>query len=206
VGIARELGHLKRVGNISVDGTKIKADAGKHKAVSYEYAKKQLEVLEGEVKELMAKAEEADSKPLEEGMTIPEEIGRRQERLEAAKREIEARYEEVREGERQEPEVYCAVGKQSHHRSVADLEKKEEGERNGGVPAVFTEGLGEVCPSWDTGKQAGERAYWAHSRLIGEAIWAGPQNPCRFLPNPHKLLLCFEPAGVSGAWAYDTVR
>ncbi|MDR1902851.1 MAG: transposase [Treponema sp.] len=42
--IAQELGHLKRVGNISVDGTKIKADAGKHKAVSYEYAKKQLGV------------------------------------------------------------------------------------------------------------------------------------------------------------------
>jgi hypothetical protein len=60
---------LKKLGNISVDGTKIQANASKHKAVSYEYAKKQLEVLEGEVKELIAKAEEADSKAGRKGKT-----------------------------------------------------------------------------------------------------------------------------------------
>ncbi|MDR1931057.1 MAG: transposase, partial [Treponema sp.] len=38
LGIAQETGHLKKLGNISVDGTKIKANASKHKAVSYEYA------------------------------------------------------------------------------------------------------------------------------------------------------------------------
>ncbi|MDR1905273.1 MAG: hypothetical protein LBQ88_23705 [Treponema sp.] len=43
LGIAQETGHIKKLGNISVDGTKIKADAGKHKAVSYENAKKQME-------------------------------------------------------------------------------------------------------------------------------------------------------------------
>ncbi|MDR1901992.1 MAG: transposase [Treponema sp.] len=112
LGIAQETGHLKKLGNISVDGTKIKTNAGKHKAVSYEYAKKQLEVLEGEVKELIAKAEEADSKPLEEGLPIAEEIGGRkgrQEKLEAAKREIEARYEEVRKGEQAAYEAKMAA-------------------------------------------------------------------------------------------------
>ncbi|MDR1903096.1 MAG: transposase, partial [Treponema sp.] len=38
---------------------------------------------------------------------------------------VQAVERENEKGERQGPEVYCAVGKQSHHRSVADLEKRE---------------------------------------------------------------------------------
>jgi hypothetical protein len=104
LGIAQELGHLKRKGDISVDGTKVKANASKHKAVSYEYAKKQIAELEGEVKELVEKAETADCVPLQEGLKIAEEIELREERkgkLEEAKREIEARYEEVKKGEQE---------------------------------------------------------------------------------------------------------
>jgi hypothetical protein len=87
-----------------------------------------LAVLEGEVKELMEKAEEADRKPLEEGLTIPDEIGRRQERkekLEAAKREIEARYEEVREGEQA-----------AYEAKLAERAAKEQrtGKKTGGKP------------------------------------------------------------------------
>jgi hypothetical protein len=51
------------------------------------------------VEELMAKAEEADSRPLEEGLKIPEEIKLREDRkaaLEKAKQEMEARYEEAK--------------------------------------------------------------------------------------------------------------
>jgi hypothetical protein len=50
LGIAQETGHIKKLGNISVDGRKIKANAGKHKAVSYEYAKKQIEARYEEVR------------------------------------------------------------------------------------------------------------------------------------------------------------
>ena len=85
-----------RVGQltVAVDGTKVLANASKHGAVSYAHAGKTITQLEGEVKELLAKAEQADSTALKDGLTIPEEIQRRQERkakLAAARAEIEAR-------------------------------------------------------------------------------------------------------------------
>jgi transposase len=88
--------HLLRVGDltVSVDGTKVLASASKHAAVSYQHAGKTLEQLELEIKQLVEKAEQADSTPLQDGLSIPEEITRRQERkarLEQARAEIEAR-------------------------------------------------------------------------------------------------------------------
>jgi transposase len=79
---------------VAVDGTKVLANASKHAAVSYEHAGKTIQQLDGEVKELLAKAEQADRTPLEEGLTIPQEVQRRQERkakLAVARAEIEAR-------------------------------------------------------------------------------------------------------------------
>jgi transposase len=99
--MAQEMGYLKKVGNISVDGTKIHANASKHSAVSYKRAAEKIAEAEEEVAGLLAKAEEADSEPLEEGLTIPEEIKVREEReaaLEGAKREMEKRYEEAKRG------------------------------------------------------------------------------------------------------------
>jgi transposase len=96
--MAQGMGHLKKVGGISVDGTKIHANANKHSAVSYKRATEMIAEIEKEVCELIAKAEEADSKPLEAGLSIPEEIRRREDRkakLEEAKKEMEARYQEA---------------------------------------------------------------------------------------------------------------
>lgn len=79
---------------VAVDGTKLLANASKHSAVSYERAGRMIKQLELEVKQLLLKAEQADSTPLQEGLTIPREIVRRQERkaaLEKARAEIEAR-------------------------------------------------------------------------------------------------------------------
>ncbi|MDR2070395.1 MAG: transposase, partial [Treponema sp.] len=108
--MAQEMGYLKKVGNISVDGTKIHANASKHSAVSYKRAAQMIEETEQEVARLIQKAEEADSRPLEEGLTIPEEIKRGEERkaaLEEAKREMEKRYEEAK----REREGACAEEK-----------------------------------------------------------------------------------------------
>jgi len=93
--LAQELKVLQ-VGQITVavDGTRVLANASRHSAVSYERAGQMIEQLELEVKQLLAKAEQADSTPLQEGLTIPGEIARRQERqaaLEKARAEIEAR-------------------------------------------------------------------------------------------------------------------
>ncbi len=93
---------LLKIGNVSLDGSKFKANASKHKALSYGHAKK-LEVLfKAEVEQLMKMAEQADCKPLPEGLDVPAEIARREDRLAAiaaAKVEIEARAKLRHDGE-----------------------------------------------------------------------------------------------------------
>jgi transposase len=77
--LAQAMGLLE-LGNISIDGTKIHADASKSKAVSY---KRLLEIelfLQAEINELFALAETADS-ALPEAMNLPDELARREDRL-----------------------------------------------------------------------------------------------------------------------------
>jgi len=91
--IAGQAGVLK-LGTVSLDGTKVKANASKHKALSYAHACKLEEQLKAEVAELLRQAEAADQADLPDGMSIPEELSRRTERLKAiadAKAEIERR-------------------------------------------------------------------------------------------------------------------
>jgi len=93
LGIAREMKLLK-LGSIALDGTKIKANASRHSALSHGRAVQLEEQLQTEVRELLARAEAADGEPLPEGLNIPEELLLRQARLEAiraAKAEIERR-------------------------------------------------------------------------------------------------------------------
>ena len=94
--IAKEMGLLK-VGKVSLDGTKIKANASKHRALSWGYACKLEKQLQAEVDELMRLAQKADSSEIPDEMNIPQELLRRQDRLEAiaeAKKKIEQRADE----------------------------------------------------------------------------------------------------------------
>ncbi len=77
-----------KVGNITVaiDGTKILANASKHSAMSHGHLEKQMDLAEEQIAQLMAKAEDADSTPLEDGLSIPDEIKRREDRIEKLKK------------------------------------------------------------------------------------------------------------------------
>jgi transposase len=91
--VGRDLGLLK-LGSVSLDGTKVKANASKHKALSWAYACKLEARFESEVKELMRLADEADAADLPDGFSIPEELSIREKRLAAirdAKQKIEER-------------------------------------------------------------------------------------------------------------------
>ena len=91
--IAHEMEVLK-LGAVSLDGTKVKANASKHKALSYEHANKLEAQIKAEVAELLKKADTADRADIPDGMSIPEELERRTDRLTAiaaAKVEIERR-------------------------------------------------------------------------------------------------------------------
>ena len=94
--IAGEMG-VKKIGKVSVDGTKIKANASKHKALSWAYANKLEEQLKEEIAQLIRKGQEADSDNSNDGMKVPEEIAIRQKRLiaiDAAKEKIRERVKE----------------------------------------------------------------------------------------------------------------
>ena len=102
--IARTLGVLN-LGNIALDGSKLKANASRHSALSYGHIKKLEEQLKGEVEKLMKLAEAADNEKIPDGMNLPDEIARREDRIKAiaeAKTKIEGRAKERFEQEKTE--------------------------------------------------------------------------------------------------------
>jgi transposase len=100
--LARELG-APRVGRVALDGSKIKANASKHKAMSYGRMREKQRQLRDEVAQLLAQAEAADAAddeeygPDQQGDELPAELQRRESRLtriREAKRALEARAKE----------------------------------------------------------------------------------------------------------------
>jgi transposase len=111
LAVAREMGVLQ-MGTVALDGTKIHANASRHSALSYEHAGKIEAQLKAEVAELLAKAEAADRSDLPDGLSIPDELGRREERLAKlaeARATIEARARERFEREQAEHEAKLAA-------------------------------------------------------------------------------------------------
>lgn len=103
--VAKVMG-LLQLGHVSLDGTKIKANASKHKALSWGYANRLEEQLRREVQELLRLADQADADDAPE-FDIPDELARREDRLaaiERAKAEIARRAQEHFEVEQAEYE------------------------------------------------------------------------------------------------------
>jgi transposase len=105
--IALEAGVMK-LGRVALDGTKVKANASKHKAMSYDRMKEKERQIRAEVKELLAQAEAADAAEDEQygtdqhGEELPEELQRRESRLKKirqAKRALEERARQKAEAE-----------------------------------------------------------------------------------------------------------
>jgi transposase len=109
--LAREMGML-RMGTVALDGTKIHANASRHSALSHEHAGKIEAQLKAEVAELLARAEAADQADVPDGMSIPEELARREQRLAKlaqARAKIEARAKERFEREAAEHKAKLAA-------------------------------------------------------------------------------------------------
>lgn len=103
--------NLVKVGQISLDGTKVKANASKHKALSHGHIEKLEGQLREEVQALLKRALEADQEELADGIDLPEEIARREDRLKAleeAKAKIAERVKERDEQARKEYEEKVA--------------------------------------------------------------------------------------------------
>jgi transposase len=98
VRLAREMG-LVKLGTIAVDGTKVKANASRHKAMSYGHMLKAEAELKAQIEALLNKARAADeAEKNEPELDIPAEIARRQDRLDAiaaARARLEQRQREA---------------------------------------------------------------------------------------------------------------
>ena len=102
--MAREMKLLK-LGTVCLDGTKIRANAARHSALSHGHIEKLEAQLNLEVQALLALAEQADQANVPDGMSLPEELKRREDRLAAlaaAKTKLAARAQARYERERAE--------------------------------------------------------------------------------------------------------
>ena len=116
---------LTQVGTVSVDGTKIQANASKHAAVSYQRAGEMIAQLELEVQELMERAEQAQARETQETLDLPAELVRREERvaaLQQARQVIEERAREMAAAQQPEYEAKAAARQQQR-----DAGKKPRG-------------------------------------------------------------------------------
>ncbi len=109
--IALEAGAMK-VGRVALDGTKVKANASKHKAMSYDRMMEKEKDIRAQVKELMAQAEAADAAEDalhgrdKRGDELPAELARRETRLKRireAKKAVEERAREKAAAEGGDP-------------------------------------------------------------------------------------------------------
>lgn len=102
--IGKELGIVK-LGNIYIDGTKVQANASRHKAMSYEYIQKLEKQLEEEIETLLSLAIAKDESEKDLDLNIPEEIKRREDRLakiQEAKKVVEQRASDRYQKEKEE--------------------------------------------------------------------------------------------------------
>src|SRR6185437_13379458 len=120
---------LVKLGHMALDGAKIKANASKHKAMSYERMKKREAELEAEVDRWLAAAEAADAEEDElygqkRGDEMPDWVADKQRRLEKirdAKAELEA-------------QAKAAAAEETRRREEAEKKRIAEGRKKNGKP------------------------------------------------------------------------
>src|SRR5277367_4689228 len=135
--VAGELGMVK-LGNLSTDGTKMRANASRHKAMSYGYMNKEINRLETEIDQLLKHAEELDAEQdaalgSRRGDELPDELKRREQRLakiKEAKARLEAKAlakaEEEQRRRDQEQAKREAEGRQRRGKEPAPVDSNPE--------------------------------------------------------------------------------
>ena len=125
--IGKELG-LVKLGNIYIDGTKVQANASRHKAMSYEYIQKLEKQLEEEIDKLLDLAASQDEIEKGSDLDIPEELKLRKDRLskiQEAKRVVEQRASERYQKEKEEYDAKMEQRKQNKEKTGKNPRGKE---------------------------------------------------------------------------------
>ena len=175
---------LVKLGHISIDGTKVKANASKHKAMSYERMSETEKKLEDEVARLLAEAERVDAEEDalhgkgKRGDELPKELKRREDRLVKIREAKAALEREAREkAEAKAAEVAEKLAERA--REEADTGKKARGpepkapdpDQSAPEPKAqrnFTDPESRIMPD-GANKGAFVQAYNAQIAVDGEA-------------------------------------
>jgi len=211
--IAHDLGVFK-LGDISIDGTKIEANASKHKAMSWDYAKKLETQLQEEVEELLKRAEQGNSKENKE-INIPIEIQYREERLAKIaeiKKEIEKRAQARYEQEQAEYERKLEERKKKEAESGRKLGGKKpkppESAPRGKDQVNFTDGDSRIMPKSGGGfVQAYNAQATVDQRtilIIGQHVTQNTNDKKEVVPALIELNKLPEGLGEIGRAALDT--
>src|SRR6516225_2145422 len=130
--LAGEMGMVK-LGNLSTDGTKMGANASRHKAMSYGYMNKEIERLRAEIDKLLEQAEQDAALGSRRGDELPDELKRREQRLakiQEAKARLEAeagaRAEEVQRRRDEERAQREADGRRHRGKDAAPIDPTPE--------------------------------------------------------------------------------
>lgn len=150
--LAKEM-QLLKLGTISLDGTKIHANASRHSALSHGHIEKLEVQLKAEVQDLLSLAEQADQADIPDGVSLPDEIKRREDRLAVmadATRKIAARAEERFEREKAEYEEKmarrAAKEKATGKKSGGKLPKPPEPEPKASDQVNLTDEQSRIMP------------------------------------------------------------
>jgi len=158
-----EVAGLVKLGHVALDGTKIKANASKHKAMSYERMKKREAELKAEVDRWLEAAEAADAEEDKlyggkRGDELPAWVSDKQKRLEKirqAKAELEAQARAAAEAE--------AEGKA---RAAAEDKRKAEGGKKTGASASLKAGKPATPPKAEPDGKAQRNFTDPESRIL----------------------------------------
>src|SRR5262249_31065651 len=132
---------LVKLGHVALDGTKIRANASKHKAMSYERMEARATQLEAEVAQWFAEAEAADSKEdklygsANQGEEMPDWVAdkkRRAEKIRVAKAALEAEAKAAAKAKAEAEEKRKAEGRKKPGKAAAppSLDPDPKAQRN----------------------------------------------------------------------------
>ena len=126
---------LVKLGNIAIDGSKFRANASRHKAMSYGYMQKEVVRLREEIASLLGRAEQTDAEQdaalgSRRGDELPEELKRREDRLAVIEDAMQ----------RLEQEALAKANAERERRAAVDAQRDASGEkRRGREPAPVSD-------------------------------------------------------------------
>ncbi|MGH8264837.1 MAG: IS1182 family transposase [Steroidobacteraceae bacterium] len=183
---------LVKLGHVAIDGTKLKANASKHKAMSYERMKKDDEKLRQKVSELLRAAEQADSDEDAQygnrrGDELPDELQRaedRRERIQQLMAELEAEAAAQHESsppDDDDDEPPSGPARLPSHKIPAEKDgtPKPKAQRN------FTDGDSRIMKSGDSfiqGYNCQTAVDEAHQIIVAQAVTNQPPDVEHLIP------------------------